>query len=506
MKIIITLAALFFVIGLTFLYLTAPSLAIVVIVLMIAAFVIYTGVLATIYAYHRLGQAKLTHAQAFATTIEAAKIPDNVQALAMPINSRIQITVLPSRPTITISQPALAAALPEPVAAGPIEIPTVHFFDHVPADPYRQGELYLRLGATADGKMLTRPITKLTHFLPAGKTNSGKSTFLRALAGQALIGELAAPGRARIALIDLSGITFNSDLFAGLPQTWDEEVAQSDQAAIATVNSLLKECERRARLYSQAPGLPESLPEYNAVVPPAMRLPVIMTFIEEISALAEFAGKPFLSPLKQLIWTARKFGIYLINTGQDFRSNVIDKSITDNSSSRFMFGGIDDITARVIGFDPKQHRVSVDQPGRGLVMLNKQVSEFQGLYLEKTDFVALVNQLRINAGLREVGKGAYQATSQATATNHGSYSRIEYNPPHDWQEPLKTAYNGAKVENVVTADYRELPPPPEEIARALKAYQSGATSVRAMRVALACSQSQASELLRLVKERYDQRY
>lgn len=437
---------------------------------------IFGVILGGVYIYGKIGAAKLQHAQTFATILEASKVADNIQAMALPTNSRVNITVLPVRQTMLQTAIPNVPELPT-VQAAALELPTANFFDYVPANPFKQGELFLTLGVGTNSKIITRPITSLTHFLPAGKTNSGKSTFLRSLAAQTLIGELDQPGRAKIALIDLTGITFNADLFGGLPQTYGGEVVTTAESAIGLINSLLQECERRARLYSQAPGLPESLPEYNAVVPTHLQLPVILTFIEEMSALSEFAGKSFLSPLKRLIWQARKYGIYLANCGQDFRASVIDKSITDMSSSRFLFGGVDDTTARVIGFNPKEHKVSIDQPGRGLVMLNKQVQEFQGLFLPKSDFVGLVNQLRIRNGLNEVGK---RPETVKGYSNEGM--------------PQKAA-NFAENSQSVEAEYRVLPPAPNKLEQAARAWKAGYNSVRKLAAALGVSEWQARRLI-----------
>lgn len=471
------------------------------------------GLIGLFYLYaqadHRRAQAQRERAEAEATLLNAAKIhADNSAVFVVPGRGVAQLAPPPIGAYGTITNlHTWHATQAQPVGVGGVEVikpdqlpataegssttfsmPTANFFDYVPANPFKELELYLTLGVSATGHPITRPITELTHFLPAGKTKSGKSTFLRVLAAQALIGELSRPNRALVALIDLSGITFNPDLFDRLPQVYGGRVVQDERAAIELIAELIGECQRRARLYSQAPGLPESLPEYNAVVRPEQRLPVVLTFIEEMSALAEFAGREFLSPLKRLMWQARKFGIYLANAGQDFRANVIDKSITDNSSSRFLFGGVDDTTARVIGFDPKRHRISEDKPGRGLVMLNKEVQEFQGLFLEKTDFVNLINGLRTANGLTEVGWGQPQPEQHTSNRGQGQ------------TDSGRGAKQPSPPGNVVMGTWRELTAAPDEIETARRAVRTGAKSVSDLEKALKVSRRQAYKFYLQLRE------
>jgi DNA segregation ATPase FtsK/SpoIIIE-like protein len=378
--------------------------------------------------------------------------------------------------------------LPVPEIAQTIKLPEmVDFFDNAATDPFRRGELYINLGQGVDGPIV-KPITKLTHFLTAGNSGSGKSTMERAIVAQPLRAEIEAPGRTRVALIDLTGITFHAELFKGLPQTYAGNVATSEQDALELLDQLLYECEYRAKLFALARGLPETLAEYNAVAPAEYQLPVIMVFIEEVSALAEGVGDAFVSPLKQLIWQARKFGIYLNNCGQDFKANVIDKSVTDNSLTRFMFGQISPKSAEVLGFNLKKHQVSTVQPGRGMLMHNGQVQEFQGLYLPKPEFVGIVNQLRANAGLSPVGI----TDNFAQAVNIRSTERSQGTTrpgvsPENGTGPVIKSYGKIKGGT--------------RYSEAVEAFKVGANSKRKLMEALDCTDHEARTLIAEMRQR-----
>lgn len=95
----------------------------------------------------------------------------------------------------------------------------------------------LCLGLSQHGPLKHR-LTTLKHMAIAGPTGSGKSGVLRSLLAQVLLGELFSTSSSLIALVDLESITFNSALFEGLPQIYQNKVL-TDQGEVSACSSIL---------------------------------------------------------------------------------------------------------------------------------------------------------------------------------------------------------------------------------------------------------------------------
>ena len=287
-------------------------------------------------------------------------------------------------------------------------IPEVVGFEYI-GNPYAGGELSFTLGAGAGGRLLTATLEDMNNILVAGKSKSGKSTFLRNLLTQALVAELQRgenePPRVQVGMIDLEQITFNGELFRGLPQVFGKGVVTTEAEVLRFLAGLEGEINRRQALYQLAPGLPESLKDFNQVVRANQKLPVLLVFVEEITALAGLLKAKLLEPLQWLIIRCRKYGVYFILSGQNFRAEVIDKVISETCDASFLFGEANGETMRVLNFEAK-HRLTEYHRGRGIARLFGQtgVQEFQGVYLPKPNFMMLVNHFRDIAGLPEVGR------------------------------------------------------------------------------------------------------
>jgi|GEM_PF-2186448 len=287
-------------------------------------------------------------------------------------------------------------------------IPEVVGFEYI-GNPYAGGELSFTLGAGAGGRLLTATLEDMNNILVAGKSKSGKSTFLRNLLTQALVAELQRgenePPRVQVGMIDLEQITFNGELFRGLPQVFGKGVVTTEAEVLRFLTGLEGEINRRQALYQLAPGLPESLKDFNQVVRANQKLPVLLVFVEEITALAGLLKVKLLEPLQRLIIRCRKYGVYFILSGQNFRAEVIDKVISETCDASFLFGEATGETMRVLNFEAK-HRLTEYHRGRGIARLFGQtgVQEFQGIYLPKPNFMTLVNHFRGMSGLPEVGR------------------------------------------------------------------------------------------------------
>ncbi|MDW8069398.1 MAG: hypothetical protein RML46_10845, partial [Anaerolineae bacterium] len=179
----------------------------------------------------------------------------------------------------------------------------------------------VRIGLSARGPVEV-PWARLGHLLVAGMTGSGKSSFLRLLAYQAL-----ADG-ARLLAADPDGTTFPmlKDDRPGLMMPVARTVADMPEL----VYRALGEVEHRARLYARVPGYPENLDEYNGLAVRAGQepLPRLLVILDEFNGAVMALGGPrreFASSVARLGWQGRKFGIHLVFAAQDFSKEVIGR-------------------------------------------------------------------------------------------------------------------------------------------------------------------------------------
>lgn len=185
---------------------------------------------------------------------------------------------------------------------------------------------------------------QLGHLLVAGKTRSGKSTFLRLLAYQAL-----AEG-VQLVLADRDGANF--PMLAQHPALL-APIAQSPEMMLAAVELVLGECDHRAALYQQMPNFPEKLDEYNVI---AARegidiLPRILVVLDEFNATVLEAGGakgPLVATVTELGWRGLKFGVHLVFAAQDFAKAVVGR-VRDQVSAAVCFHVRNAITARDVG-------------------------------------------------------------------------------------------------------------------------------------------------------------
>lgn len=174
------------------------------------------------------------------------------------------------------------------------------------------GEIAIGVGANG---LITLPWQKLGHVLVAGQTGSGKSAFLRLLVYQALRDGM------HLLLSDLDRATF--PMLADHPAL-RQPIAETPESTLEVIRWGLAECDRRAGLYQEADGFPDSLEEYNreAVKTGKEALPRILVVLDEFSAVAVSEPQIRLEAAR-LGWRGRKFGIHIIFAAQEFTKEVI---------------------------------------------------------------------------------------------------------------------------------------------------------------------------------------
>ena len=259
-----------------------------------------------------------------------------------------------------------AMALPQPVLNWPSRVPLRGLLD----GPASLNDLVL--GVTLDGNgqshVVRGAMGDLVHVAVGGSSGWGKSVFLQALAFQ-LVTALEKPD---LCMIDLEGVTLNA--FAQSERLL-YPIADSEQAALALLLALNGELERRKELFNRYPGI-DRLDRYNATASEPLK--PIITVIDEATALLD--NKSIEAHLKELTLRARKYGLWLILAGQDWKATSLDTAIRNQLSTRVQFKALNASQSRVLigEGDAKD----LDAVGRALaVSPGKPMLELQAPYV-----------------------------------------------------------------------------------------------------------------------------
>jgi len=226
--------------------------------------------------------------------------------------------------------------------------------------------------------VVTRSLNELMHVLTVGASGWGKSTWLRSFLYQV--------ARARepveVCAIDTSGSALNA------LRGWGKlryPVARSVTDACAVLDQVGQEIERRRGLYERYPHA-ENLREYNAAS--GQNMPPWVVVADESTHLLHKAGVG--EPLREVVTTARQYGLYLLLAGQTAKASVIDTEIRDQFSSRLCFH-TSPPSSRVVIDD--RGAADLHEKGRAKVQLvGTELIELQGPWVSKKDFMgALTN-------------------------------------------------------------------------------------------------------------------
>jgi hypothetical protein len=211
------------------------------------------------------------------------------------------------------------------------------------------------LGVDGTGATIAAPLGQLVHVAVGGSSGWGKSNFLRALAYQLA----AAPEPCQLALIDLEAATFAPLLRSNRLRY---AIADTEPDALAVLSDLVEELNRRKEAFSRWPEA-DRLSLYNRLA--AEPLPIITLLIDESTAL--LSDKAVETTLRTLVLRARKYGIFAILGGQDWRASSLDTAIRNQLSSRIQFKAQDAGQSRVLlGTGEAAH---LDAVGRALAVI-----------------------------------------------------------------------------------------------------------------------------------------
>jgi hypothetical protein len=215
----------------------------------------------------------------------------------------------------------------------------------------------LVLGRT-EHETITADMADLVHVAVGGSSGWGKSVFLRWLVYQLI----KSTDPVQLALIDLEGVTLSP--FANSRRVlWP--LADTEQDAVSVLTQLAGEMNRRKEMYGTYTGV-DSLYSYNERAMDEDKAPLlpIVVVVDEATALLE--NKSVERHLRTLATRARKFGLWLILAGQDWKGSSLDTTIRNQIGARVHFRAMSSSQSRVLMGVPGAEELDVK--GRAMVL------------------------------------------------------------------------------------------------------------------------------------------
>jgi DNA segregation ATPase FtsK/SpoIIIE-like protein len=251
------------------------------------------------------------------------------------------------------------------------ELPT-----HVPLRSLVEMPTYrnLVLGMGADGPVKA-DMSELVHIAVGGSSGWGKSIFLRSIAYQLAMS--ADP--VDLVMIDLEKATLAP--FEACDRLL-YPVIDSERDTVAVFSELTDELNRRRELFSQYTGV-DSLYLYNSMAGEPIKPLVVIG--DEITAL--LADRNVEDGLATLALRARKFGMWLILAGQDWKAANVDTTIRNQLSCCVQFKAKSGAQSRILLDTSDAQNINVQ--GRALAWLpGRDIMEFQAPIIGRQDIIA----------------------------------------------------------------------------------------------------------------------
>ena len=248
----------------------------------------------------------------------------------------------------------------------------------------------ITLGVTLDSQNrqvpVVAPLQRLVHIGVGGSSGWGKSVFLQAIAFQLAV----APEAVELALIDSELTTF--DVFSGAP-CLRYPVAAEERDALAIIHDLTGEMRRRRDLFTALSPMPPHLAAYNRRANDP--LPFIVLMIDESTALLE--DRDIEKSLRQIVLKARKFGLFAVLGGQDWKASTLSTTIRNQFSTRVQFKALDEQQSRVLLRRPDA--AYINQPGRGFAVIpGRDVVEIQAPFIAPRTILRALEATRRRKG------------------------------------------------------------------------------------------------------------
>ncbi len=247
---------------------------------------------------------------------------------------------------------------------------------------------------TGQVEPITGNMANLVHVAVGGSSGWGKSVFLRCLAYQLI----KAREKPDMVLVDLEGVTLAPFAQSGRLLY---PLADSERAAVTVLTALSEdELNRRKSLFAQYPGV-DTLADYNAVAASPLR--PIVAIVDEATAL--LGNKAVETALRTVALRARKYGLWLLLAGQDWKASSLDSAIKNQLSTRVQFKALSKAQSNVLL--GQSGAEALDTPGRALAVLpGRDLLTLQTPFISSDALAGLDNggpQKRLEADTEEDG-------------------------------------------------------------------------------------------------------
>lgn len=194
-----------------------------------------------------------------------------------------------------------------------------------------KGNLCFAIGKAINGKAIVKDLTKLTHLLIAGQTNSGKSVCVHSLIISMLY--RYGPEYVRFLMVDPKIVELSR--YNGLPHMLTTEAITEVNDALAGMDYLINEMEARYQLFKSS-GVGD-IAEYNrriAGIGGKQRLPYLVFVCDELADLMSRNKAGFEGKLCRLAAKARAAGIHLVLATQRPDVKTVTGTIKSNLPAR----------------------------------------------------------------------------------------------------------------------------------------------------------------------------
>jgi S-DNA-T family DNA segregation ATPase FtsK/SpoIIIE len=242
--------------------------------------------------------------------------------------------------------------------------------------------LPLALGRTRQGGALIADLADMPHLLVAGATGSGKSVVLHTIIGSML----ASGAEARFALVDPKRVEFAC--YADMPLLYSP-IAQDPQAAVAVLESLADEMDRRFGVLQKA-GC-RDMTAYSG------RMPYVVTIIDELAELMMASRRTVQDLICRLAQKSRACGMHLVVATQRPSTDVVTGLIKANFPARLSCRVSSGTDSRVILDRSGAERLA----GRGDAILDcaeRPFVRFKGAFMDPKE---------AEARIRASGRGSW---------------------------------------------------------------------------------------------------
>lgn len=257
----------------------------------------------------------------------------------------------------------------------PTRVPLTGLLDKPPS--FR--DVILGVAATEHGNEIVRAdMADLVHIAVGGSSGWGKSFFLRSLAYQ--LARSIDP--VDLVMVDLEGATL-------APFTDCDRllypVVDTEKDARYIFSELSSELDKRKELFSTHRGI-DSLYAYNAVADEKM--PPLVAIIDEATALLE--DRECEKQIGTLSLRARKYGMWLVLAGQDWKAASLDTRIRNQLASRIQFRAMSKGQSRILL--ERSDAESLNIKGRAFAWLpGRDFVEFQAPMISHQDIMAAMS-------------------------------------------------------------------------------------------------------------------